>query len=126
MNYYVVSSGSYSDYGINFIVSSPNVITDKQFKEYHLESIRRSAAFDDRQNAKLAKLLNDNTIKSTNYYNIFPISSDKKPTISFEDWQRLCKDAGVEDNSYGWFEQVLKEQGCEIIEYEEFNTDDWD
>ncbi len=47
-NIYVISSGSYSDYGISFIVSSPIVITEKQFKEYHLESIKRSADFDER------------------------------------------------------------------------------
>ena len=136
MNYYVISSGSYSDYDISFIVSSPKVITAQQFDKYHLESIKRSSDFDDTQVEKLRKHLErveidlSKDIRSTNYYNVFygeMFHGENRPIeISFENWGKLCNHAGVEENPDDWFEKVLKENGCEIIEYEEFNTDDWD
>lgn len=125
-NYYVISCGSYSDYEISFIFKSPNVITEEQLKTYYLESIKRSSDFDDKQTEKIAKFLNDGSIKSTNYYNRFSVFSGEKPTISFKDWQKLCNDVGVEENPHNWLERILTENGCEIISFNEFNTGDWD
>ncbi len=130
MSYYVISSGSYSDYNISFIISSPNVITEEDFKKYHLQSIKRSLNFEDTQIEKIRKHIErveidfPKDIKSLNYYNVF--RKNNPIEISYENWRQLLKDAGVEDNPRNWFEQILTEHGCEVIEYEEFNTDDWD
>jgi len=122
--YYVISSGSYSDYGISYIVQSEREISNEQFREYYLESIRRSSEFDDKQLAKLRKFLNRDDLKSTNYYTVF--WDNQKVEVSFENWQQFCKEAGVEDNPYTWLEQVLTENGIKSLAYEEYNTDDWD
>jgi len=126
-NIYIVSSVSYSDYGICFLLESPNVITGEQFKKYYIESIKRSAEFYDMQLEKLRKHLDNKEITSTNYFSVFPVLTQKqeKPELSFKEWNQLCKDAGVEDNPNDWLEKILTENGCKVLDYEEFNTDEW-
>lgn len=121
-NYYVVSSGSYSDYSITFIFKAPKELTQTQIKQYYLEGVKQSSDFEDKQNEKLAKILKLDKVNSTNYFNDRKLSAG----LSFQEWEKLLKDGGVEQNPHDWLVKILTKNGCEIISYEEFNMDDWD
>jgi hypothetical protein len=123
---YVISSGSYSDYGISYIVQSEKEISDEKFREYYLESIKRSSDFEDEQLNKLRKYMNDAAIESTSWFNGRNILKGKDWKVEFDKWEELCKEAGIVRNPRNWYEEILKENGVLILDYKDFNTDDWD
>jgi len=128
MKAYVISRGSYSDYSIEYIVQSEKEISDEQFREYYLESIKRSTEFNDKQVAKLKDFLKRDDLLSTNYFTAFPRGANKGGSVevSYEKWEQFCREAGVETNPGNWLEQVLIEDGITVLDYEEYNIDDWD
>jgi hypothetical protein len=123
MKTYVISSGSYSDYNISYVIQSDTDIPQARFRTYYLESIKRSADFEELQLGKLRKFLNNPQLKSTNYFTLYGYDKVK---VSYGNWMEFCKEAGMAENPHNWLETILKENGIIVLDYEEYNTDDWD
>ena len=114
---YLISSGEYSDYSVCFLVKSVKVISGDEFRVYWLEAVKRKSEYMDNKLEAVAKYLGvDRQRGMYAYYEL----------TSRDSTAEAMKKVGYEYKSEAdFFEQVLAEQGMSILEFDEYNVDDF-
>ena len=114
---YLISSGSYSDYGICFLAETRKVVSEDEFRVYWLEAVKRKTEYVDNKLEAVAKCLG--VAQQLNMYGYYQL-------VESDSVAKAMREVGYEHKGeVDFFEEILTEQGFSILSFEEYNVDDF-
>ena len=116
-NIYLISSGSYSDYAVNFLMESTKVVSGDEFRKHWLEAVKRKTEYVDNKLERAAKYLG--VARQSDIWSFREI-------VGADTWKKALDKIDYYYKSESEFlEEIFVEHGFTILSFEEYNIDDF-